>query len=233
MYEAYRVRNEDLYKGIFYGISEEFNKDKKDLVNLIVKEVSSPNGIRADELQELLFSRVEGSHVFLSHSFDDRDEALCVKEYIETNQPWCKVFIDSLCWQSVYDAQEVLEEQYGMDGITKNLYPMLCVALAQMIQACRSFVFLETKNSVSTIRSLDEWKIRGGRSDYDQYTQSSWIYYELQIAQLLLKQKKGRMRASQESIVESFGISFNYSVRDVLKGMQLVSLDSLLNKLRN
>ncbi|BCZ17486.1 hypothetical protein NHP190003_07680 [Helicobacter sp. NHP19-003] len=231
MDQAYRIGGTCLYEDLPYliceefdAICEEFDQEREDLVAQIIKKVRGKNGISGDGLQKLLFPKVRGSQIFLSHAFKDKDKALYIRECIETEQPQCRVFIDSLYWQSVYEAQEELKK-LGASNAAKNLYPMLCVALAQMIQTCRYFIFIETKHSLGVVQDLQD--------DLNNlHTQSSWIYYELQIARLFLKQKQPQIQASLERLNESAEIPFYYNVTSILKAMKLISLDSLVRQLK-
>ncbi|WP_104749466.1 hypothetical protein [Helicobacter cynogastricus] len=189
----------------------------------IFKKACQSGKFMGKELQEMLFPKGKQC-VFLSHAHDDFSKACYVKAVIESQMSQYEVFIDSLYWQHVRKAQAKLEKEYRADSVAEHLHAMLFTALAQMIQSCKCFIFVETEGSITMS------DVRGSR-----YTHSPWIYFELQMASLLLKQRKiGRLD-------ESFGLESQdfkpmpcyYGVEDILASgrMTPIKLEELLKKL--
>ncbi|BEG57285.1 hypothetical protein NHP21005_09730 [Helicobacter sp. NHP21005] len=202
------------------------------------------------ELQNLLFPKVT-SDIFVSYSGQDIHKAYSLKKSIETLlgdrclkkqlkygilavDP-CKVFVDFLYWANAREIQENLiddpnfssyfqDEDQNACNVTEHLHLMLSVALAHMIQTCKSFVFIQTEASVK--KGL--------------YTQSPWIYYELEIVRLCMKKTSVSISAeSRKTLSESAKILVNYSVKDFLENIcknegptpPTITLDELVQEL--
>ncbi len=91
----------------------------------------------------------------------------------------------------------------------------------------RVLYFIETKSSFPTDR-----KFQGDLTS--PCTESPWIYYELQIVQLLLDQKERFLtEISMESLDPTARMHCLYDVRRILNRMDLVQrIDDLPNKLK-
>ncbi|WP_033602537.1 toll/interleukin-1 receptor domain-containing protein [Helicobacter pylori] len=125
-----------------------------------------------NEIKEAFFSpfkpQLKTAQVFLSHSHADRNKALEVKNYLES-QTKRKVFIDSLFWDYKNDVLNELAEHDDISEIEDAFTLILRESLQDMIEKCPYFVFLQSKNSVSY-------------QGLSQITYSAWIYEELKIA---------------------------------------------------
>ncbi|WQV00813.1 toll/interleukin-1 receptor domain-containing protein [Helicobacter pylori] len=125
-----------------------------------------------NEIKEAFFSpfkpQLKTAQVFLSHSHADRNKALEVKNYLES-QTKRKVFIDSLFWDYKNDVLNELAEHDDISEIEDAFTLILRESLQDMIEKCPYFVFLQSKNSVSN-------------QGLSQITYSAWIYEELKIA---------------------------------------------------
>ncbi|WQV02243.1 toll/interleukin-1 receptor domain-containing protein [Helicobacter pylori] len=125
-----------------------------------------------NEIKEAFFSpfkpQLKTAQVFLSHSHADRNKALEVKNYLES-QTKRKVFIDSLFWDYKDDVLNELEKYDDISEIEDAFTLILRESLQDMIEKCPYFVFLQSKNSVSN-------------QGLSQITYSAWIYEELKIA---------------------------------------------------
>ncbi|GAA8333284.1 toll/interleukin-1 receptor domain-containing protein [Helicobacter pylori] len=131
-----------------------------------------------NKIKEAFFSpfkpQLRNAQVFLSHSHADRNKALEVKNYLES-QTKRKVFIDSLFWDYKDDVLNKLARYDDISKIEDAFTLILRESLQDMIEKCPYFVFLQSKNSVSNqglSRNQDLLKI----------TYSAWIYEELKIA---------------------------------------------------
>ncbi|WQV06992.1 toll/interleukin-1 receptor domain-containing protein [Helicobacter pylori] len=143
-----------------------------------IRNILKKHGSRKDivlnhnEIKEAFFSpfkpQLKTAQVFLSHSHADRNKALEVKNYLES-QTKRKVFIDSLFWDYKDDVLNELEKYDDISEIEDAFTLILRESLQDMIEKCPYFVFLQSKNSVSN-------------QGLSQITYSAWIYEELKIA---------------------------------------------------
>ncbi len=145
--------------------------------------------------------------MFLSHSHADKNKALEVKNYLEseTNR---RVFIDSLFWDYKDDVLSKLAKYDDISRIKDAFTIILRESLQDMIEKCPYFVFLQSKNSVSL------------NQDLLGITYSAWIYEELKIANGLIADSTLR-----ELCIKAMRVSHN--ITNLLRRFKLISLDSL------
>ncbi|MFP6209683.1 TIR domain protein [Helicobacter pylori] len=191
-----------------------------------IRNILKKHGSRKDiilnhrELQEAFFSpfkpQLKNAQVFLSHSHADKNKALEIKDYLES-QTKRKVFIDSLFWDYKDDVLNELAEYDDISKIEDAFTLILRESLQDMIEKCPYFVFLQSKNSVSNqglSRNQDLLKI----------TYSAWIYEELKIANTFIADT-----ALQESRIKAMHVS--YDVTNLLRRFKPISLDGLCNEI--
>ncbi|MGL2361363.1 toll/interleukin-1 receptor domain-containing protein [Helicobacter pylori] len=167
-----------------------------------IRNILKKHGSRKDiilnyrELQEAFFSpfkpQLKNAQVFLSHSHADKNKALEIKDYLES-QTKHKVFIDSLFWDYKDDVLNELAEYDDISRIKDAFTLILRESLQDMIEKCPYFVFLQSKNSVSNqglSRNQDLLKI----------TYSAWIYEELRIAHSISAISESRPIPMMESM---------------------------------
>ncbi len=107
--------------------------------------------------------------MFLSHSHVDKNKALEVKNYLESETDH-RVFIDSLFWDYKNNIlKEIKKHHIDVSKIEDAFTLILRESLQDMIEKCPYFVFLKSKNSVSD-------------QELSRITYSAWIYEELKIA---------------------------------------------------
>ncbi len=186
-----------------------------------IRNILKKHGSRKDiilnhrELQEAFFSpfkpQLKTVQVFLSHSHADKDKALEVKNYLES-QTKRKVFIDSLFWDYKDDALNKLARYDDISKIEDAFTLILRESLEYMIKKCPYFVFLQSKNSVSL------------NQDLLKITYSAWIYEELKIANTLIADT-----TIKESHIKAMRIS--YDITNLLGRFKPISLDSLCKKI--
>ncbi len=189
----------------------------KKIDKLIQNAKHSNDGIvlNHNEIKEAFFSpfkpQLKSTQVFLSHSHADKNKALKVKNYLEseTNR---RVFIDSLFWDYKDDVLNELEKYDDTSKIEDAFTLILRESLQDMIEKCPYFVFLQSNNSVSL------------NQDLSRITYSAWIYEELKIAHSLIADS-----ALQESRIKAMRVSHN--ITNLLRRFKLISLDSLSNLL--
>ncbi|WRE78353.1 toll/interleukin-1 receptor domain-containing protein [Helicobacter pylori] len=166
--------------------------------------------LKRNEIKEAFFSpfkpQLKNAQVFLSHSHADRNKALEVKDYLES-QTKRKVFIDSLFWDYKDDVLNKLAKYDDISRIEDAFTLILRESLECMIKKCPYFVFLQSKNSVSL------------NQDLLGITYSAWIYEELRIAHSISSESRLTI------MMESFQVSHNIS--PFLESFETITLKKL------
>ncbi|RKV16040.1 TIR domain protein [Helicobacter pylori] len=180
----------------FNNQAHQINEAAEKIHELIKNARYSNDGIvlKRNEIKEAFFSpfkpQLKNAQVFLSHSHADRNKALEVKDYLES-QTKRKVFIDSLFWDYKDDVLNKLARYDDISKIEDAFMLILRESLQDMIEKCPYFVFLQSKNSVSNqglSRNQDLLKI----------TYSAWIYEELKIAHSISESRPIPMMESMQ-----------------------------------
>ncbi|WP_187907901.1 toll/interleukin-1 receptor domain-containing protein [Helicobacter pylori] len=159
----------------FNNQAHQVNEAAKKIDELIKNAPCSNDNIvlNRNKIKEAFFSpfkpQLKNAQVFLSHSHADKDKALEVKDYLES-QTKRKVFIDSLFWDYKDDVLNKLAKDDDTSRIKDAFTLILRESLQDMIEKCPYFVFLQSENSVSL------------NQDLLGITHSAWIYEELRIA---------------------------------------------------
>ncbi|MFP6265076.1 toll/interleukin-1 receptor domain-containing protein [Helicobacter pylori] len=173
--------------------------------------------LKRNEIKEAFFSpfkpQLKNAQVFLSHSHADKNKALEVKDYLES-QTKHKVFIDSLFWDY---KDNVLNELAKYDDISKikdAFTLILGESLQDMIEKCPYFVFLQSKNSVSN-------------QGLSRITYSAWIYEELKIAHSISAISESRPIPMMESMQVFHDIS------PFLKSFETITLKKLSQQINS
>ncbi|ADO06078.1 toll/interleukin-1 receptor domain-containing protein [Helicobacter pylori] len=178
----------------------------------LIKGAKHPNDgiiLNHNEIKEAFFSpfkpQLKNTQVFLSHSHADRNKALKVKGYLEseTNR---RVFIDSLFWDYKDDVLNELAKYDDTSKIKDAFTLILRESLQDMIEECPYFVFLQSNNSVSN-------------QGLSCITYSAWIYEELKIAHSISS------KSCLTIAMESFQIS--YDISPFLKSLKTITLSEL------
>ncbi|GAA7405918.1 hypothetical protein MM0349_07360 [Helicobacter pylori] len=149
--------------------------------------------------------------MFLSHSHADKNKALKVKGYLEseTNR---RVFIDSIFWDYKDDVLNELAKYDDTSKIKDAFTLILRESLEDMIKKCPYFVFLESNNSVSLNQGLS------------QTTHSAWIYEELKIANTFIADT-----TLKESHIKAMRVS--HDITNLLRRFKPISLNGLCNEI--
>ncbi|WP_033604349.1 toll/interleukin-1 receptor domain-containing protein [Helicobacter pylori] len=167
-----------------------------------------------NEIKEAFFSpfkpQLKTAQVFLSHSHADRNKALEVKNYLES-QTKRKVFIDSLFWDYKNDVLNELAEHDDISEIEDAFTLILRESLQDMIEKCPYFVFLQSKNSVSN-------------QGLSQITYSAWIYEELKIAHSI---NESRLTPKMESM------QVFHNVSPFLESFETITLSKLSRQINS
>ncbi len=196
----------------FNNQAHQVNEVAKKIYKLIegAKHSNDEIILNHNKIKEAFFSpfepQLKDAKVFLSHSHADRNKALKVKNYLEseTNR---RVFIDSLFWDYKDDVLNELAEYDDTSKIENAFTLILRESLEDMIKKCPYFVFLQSNNSVSN-------------QGLSCTTYSAWVYEELKIANGLIADS-----ALQESRIKAMRVSHN--ITNLLRRFKSISLDSL------
>ncbi len=167
----------------------------------LIKDAKHPNDdiiLNHNEIKEAFFSpfkpQLKDAQVFLSHSHADRNKALEVKNYLESETDH-RVFIDSLFWDYKNNILKILKEMkkhhINVSKIEDAFTLILRESLQDMIEKCPYFVFLQSNNSVSN-------------QGLSCITYSAWIYEELKIAHSI---RESRLTPMMESMQVFHNIS--------------------------
>ncbi|GAA9477730.1 toll/interleukin-1 receptor domain-containing protein [Helicobacter pylori] len=204
----------------FNNQAHQVNEVPKKIVEKIyklIKGAKHPNDdiiLNHNEIKEAFFSpfkpQLKNTQVFLSHSHADKNKALKVKNYLESETNH-RVFIDSLFWDYKDDVLNELEKYDNTSKIKDAFTLILRESLQNMIEKCPYFVFLESKNSVSN-------------QGLSHTTYSAWVYEELKIANGLIADS-----ALQESRIKTMHVSHN--ITNLLRRFKSISLDGLCKKI--
>ncbi|QEF30810.1 TIR domain protein [Helicobacter pylori] len=187
-----------------------------------IRNILKKHGSRKDiilkhnEIKEAFFSpfkpQLKTVQVFLSHSHADKNKALEVKDYLES-QTKRKVFIDSLFWDYKDDVLNKLAKHDDISKIEDAFTLILRESLEDMIEKCPYFVFLQSKNSVSN-------------QGLSRITYSAWIYEELKIAHSISAISESHLIPMMESMQVFHDIS---PFLESLKTITLSKLSRIIN----
>ncbi len=184
----------------------------------LIKDAKHPNDeiiLNHNKIKEAFFSpfepQLKDAKVFLSHSHADKNKALKVKNYLESETNH-RVFIDSLFWDHKNNVlKEMKKHHIDVSKIEDTFTLILRESLQDMIEKCPYFVFLQSNNSVSN-------------QGLSHTTYSAWIYEELKIAHSLIADS-----TLQESRIKAMRVSHN--ITNLLRRFKSISLDSLCNEI--
>ncbi len=181
-------------------------------IHELIKDAKHSNDdiiLNHNEIKEAFFSpfkpQLKDAQVFLLHSHTDKNKALKVKNYLEseTNR---RVFIDSLFWDYKDDVLNELAKYDDTSKIEDAFTLILRESLQDMIEKYPYFVFLQSDNSVSN-------------QGLSCVTYSAWIYEELKIAHSI--SSKSRLTI----VMESFQVS--HDISSFLKHLETITLSEL------
>ncbi|GAA7324485.1 toll/interleukin-1 receptor domain-containing protein [Helicobacter pylori] len=156
----------------------------------LIRDAKHPNDdiiLNHNKIKEAFFSpfkpQLKNAQVFLSHSHADKNKALKVKNYLESETNH-RVFIDSLFWDYKDNIVKEMSKYDNTSKIEDAFTLILRESLQNMIEKCPYFVFLQSNNSVSD-------------QGLSCITYSAWIYEELKIAHSI---RESRLTPMMESM---------------------------------
>ncbi|GAA9830784.1 toll/interleukin-1 receptor domain-containing protein [Helicobacter pylori] len=180
-----------------YQVNEVPAKIAEKIYRLIegAKHSNDDTILNHNKIKEAFFSpfkpQLKNAKVFLSHSHVDKNKALKVKNYLESETNH-RVFIDSLFWDYKNNVlKEIKKHHIDVSKIEDAFTLILRESLQNMIEKCPYFVFLQSNNSVSN-------------QGLSRTTYSAWIYEELKIAHSI---RESRLTPMMESMQVFHGIS--------------------------
>ncbi|WP_100969051.1 toll/interleukin-1 receptor domain-containing protein [Helicobacter pylori] len=202
----------------FNNQAHQVNEAVKKIHKLIENAQYSNNGIilNHNKIKEAFFSpfkpQLKSAQVFLSHSHADKNKALKVNNYLESETDH-RVFVDSLFWDYKDGVLNKLAKYDDDTSKIKDAFTLILrESLQDMIEKCPYFVFLQSKNSVSL------------NQDLLGITYSAWIYEELKITHSI--SNKSRLTIA----MESFQVSHNISpFLEYLETITLSELSHIIN----
>ncbi|GAA7347334.1 toll/interleukin-1 receptor domain-containing protein [Helicobacter pylori] len=191
----------------------EVTKKIAEKIYKLIEGAKHPNDdiiLNHNEIKEVFFSpfepQLKDAKVFLSHSHADKNKALEVKNYLESETNH-RVFIDSLFWDYKNNIlKEMKKHHIDVSKIKDAFTLILRESLQDMIEKCPYFVFLQSNNSVSC------------NQDLSCITYSAWIYEELKIAHSIRESRPTPM-------MESWQVFHNIS--PFLESLETITLSKL------
>ncbi len=200
----------------FNNQAHQVNEAAKKIYQLIKGTKHSNDDIilNHNKIKKAFFSpfkpQLKSTQVFLSHSHADKNKALKVKNYLESETDH-RVFIDSIFWDYKDDILNKLAKYDNTSKIKDAFTLILRESLQNMIEKCPYFVFLESKNSVSN-------------QGLSCTTYSAWIYEELKIAHSIRESRPTPM-------MESWQVSHNIS--PFLENLETITLKELSQQINS
>ncbi len=200
-----------------YQVDEAAKKIDKLIQN--AKHSNDDIVLNHNEIKEAFFSpfkpQLKSAQVFLSHSHADKNKALKVKNYLEseTNR---RVFIDSLFWDYKDDVLNELAKYDDTSKIEDAFTLILRESLECMIKKCPYFVFLQSNNSASL------------NQDLLGITYSAWIYEELKIAHSI---SESRPIPMMKRMMESMQVFHDISA--FLESFETITLKKLSQQINS
>ncbi|WP_154548721.1 toll/interleukin-1 receptor domain-containing protein [Helicobacter pylori] len=178
----------------------------------LIKDAKHSNDdiiLNHNKIKEAFFSpfkpQLKSAQVFLSHSHADKNKALKVKNYLESETNH-RVFIDSLFWDYKNNVlKEIKKHHIDVSRIEDAFTLILRESLQNMIEKCPYFVFLQSNNSVSN-------------QELSRITYSAWVYEELKIAHSIRESRPTPM-------MESWQVFHNIS--PFLESLETITLKKL------
>ncbi len=182
----------------FNNQAHQVNEVAKKIYKLIegTKHSNDDTILNHNKIKEAFFSpfkpQLKDAQVFLSHSHADKNKALKVKNYLESETNH-RVFIDSLFWDYKNNVlKEMKKHHIDVSKIEDAFTLILRESLQDMIEKCPYFVFLQSNNSVSN-------------QGLSRITYSAWVYEELKIAHSI---RESRLTPMMESMQVLHNISY-------------------------
>ncbi|GAA9178456.1 toll/interleukin-1 receptor domain-containing protein [Helicobacter pylori] len=200
----------------FNNQAHQVNEVAKKIYKLI-EGAKHPNDdiiLNHNEIKEAFFSpfepQLKDAQVFLSHSHADKNKALKVKNYLESETNH-RVFIDSLFWDYKDNVLNKLAKYDNTSKIKDAFVLILRESLQDMIEKCPYFVFLQSSNSVSN-------------QGLSCTTYSAWVYEELKIAHSIRESRPTPMMESWQAF---------HDISPFLENLETITLKELSQQINS
>ncbi|BAW78721.1 toll/interleukin-1 receptor domain-containing protein [Helicobacter pylori] len=200
----------------FNNQAHQVNEVAKKIYKLI-EGTKHPNDdiiLNHNEIKEAFFSpfepQLKDAQVFLSHSHADKNKALKVKNYLESETNH-RVFIDSLFWDYKDNVLNKLAKYDNTSKIKDAFVLILRESLQDMIEKCPYFVFLQSSNSVSN-------------QGLSCTTYSAWVYEELKIAHSIRESRPTPMMESWQAF---------HDISPFLENLETITLKELSQQINS
>ncbi len=224
MFARFNVRldewdDEKLY---FYEVGKNlFNKQKSVVRRDLSKYIKEDGIIQVNEIEKEWFPSIKAD-IFFSHSHKDEDLAMRLAGFLYEEFEIMS-FIDSCVWLYSDTLNKKLNNCNEIEGgychccncndFTKNIgyvHMMLASSIMAMIDKCECVFFLNTPSSINK----------------NHKTESPWIYYELNIADIVKKESKIEQYLT-EGVMEFICKSMEFSPK--LDDMTPINEKTLMN----
>jgi len=168
---------------------------------IFTKRQNKKRVLDGKKLEEAWFSPITADY-FISHKREDAEKARILGAYLQSKGK--TVFIDSSIWGNISKLQRLIDDDYCQNDdksfyiydkrnkSTSYTHMLLANALLKTIAACENFIFLNTPNSINAVDIVTD----------TAETNSPWIYFEINVANALLK-KCINENFSEESVRDS------------------------------
>ncbi|GAA7533065.1 toll/interleukin-1 receptor domain-containing protein [Helicobacter pylori] len=200
----------------FNNQAHQVNEVAKKIYKLI-EGTKHPNDdiiLNHNEIKEAFFNpfepQLKDAQVFLSHSHADKNKALKVKNYLESETNH-RVFIDSLFWDYKDNVLNKLAKYDNTSKIKDAFVLILRESLQDMIEKCPYFVFLQSSNSVSN-------------QGLSCTTYSAWVYEELKIAHSIRESRPTPMMESWQAF---------HDISPFLENLETITLKELSQQINS
>lgn len=198
----------------------EFMQDKA-----FTKKQNGEKVLDGRKLEESWFKPITADF-FISHKSEDADKARRLGAYLQSKGK--TVFIDSSIWGNIANLQRLIDNDYCLNEdksfyiydkrnkSTSYAHMLLANALLKTIANCNNFVFLNTPNSLKaadTVTNMAE-------------TNSPWIYFEINVANTLLKKPLKENFSAESSDTNMIKMAFEAD----LQKFDRVNVEELLKR---
>ncbi|GAA6982672.1 toll/interleukin-1 receptor domain-containing protein [Helicobacter pylori] len=199
-----------------HQVNEVVEKIAEKIYKLIggAKHSNDDTILNHNKIKEAFFSpfkpQLKDAQVFLSHSHADKNKALKVKNYLESETNH-RVFIDSLFWDYKDNVLNKLAKYDNTSKIKDAFVLILRESLQDMIEKCPYFVFLQSSNSVSN-------------QGLSCTTYSAWVYEELKIAHSIRESRPTPMMESWQAF---------HDISPFLENLETITLKELSQQINS
>ncbi len=195
MYRGFELNIKDWKIGDSYEAlgASQYEKYKRETSTFLKQYLTKNGALDGAKMQEEWFPEVDAD-IFISHSHTDEKIALRLAGWLLSTFK-IKSFIDSSIWKYSNDLLKIIDDNHCKNtdqktynynlrnNSTSHVHIMLSTALSKMIDKTECFFFINTDNSITTEKAINESR-----------TYSPWIYSELEMSRLIRKKELSEYR---------------------------------------